>query len=150
MSKTSMYVIVAVIVIIIVVGGILAYMFTRPSGGGGGNTMDIYATEYKFSTSSSLSPANPTLTFTAGQTVTVTLHNMGIMPHNWAIVTAKTDGNTNLAFSGAQIASASNAVQGGSTGSATFTVGSAGTYYYICQTDGHVSLGMAGTVIVNP
>ena len=145
-----MYVIVAIVVIIIVVGGVLAYVFTRPSGGGGGNTIDIYAAEYKFSTSSNLSPANPTLTFTAGQTVTVKLHNMGTMPHNWAIVTAKTDGNTSLAFSGAQIGSAANPVQAGSTGSATFTVGSAGTYYYICQIDGHASLGMAGTVTVNP
>ncbi len=149
MSKTSMYIIVAVVVIIIIVGGVLAYVFTRPAGVSG-NTMDIYGAEYKFSTSSSLSPANPTLTFTAGQTVTVTFHNIGTMPHNWAIVTAKTDGNTNLGFSGAQIGSAANPVQAGGSGSATFTVGSAGTYYYICQVDGHASLGMAGTVTVNP
>jgi uncharacterized cupredoxin-like copper-binding protein len=150
MNKTSMYLIVAVVVIIIV-GGVLAYVLTRPGGGGGGNTMDVYAAEYKFGTSSgSMSSPGPTLTFTAGQTYTITLHNVGTMLHNFAIVTTKADGSTTLAFSGAQIGSTSNPISAGSTGSCTFTASTAGSYYYICQVDGHVSLGMWGTVTVNP
>jgi uncharacterized cupredoxin-like copper-binding protein len=151
MNKTSMYLIVAVVVIIIV-GGVLAYVLTRPGGGGGGgNTMDVYAAEYKFGTSSgSMSSPGPTLTFTAGQTYTITLHNVGTMLHNFAIVTTKADGSTALAFSGAQIGSTSNPITAGNTGSCTFTASTAGSYYYICQVDGHVSLGMWGTVTVNP
>ena len=146
-----MYLIVAVVVIVIIVGGVLAYVLTRPGGGGGGNTMDVYCSEYKFGTSAgSLSSPGPTLTFTAGQTYTITLHNVGTMLHNFAIVTTKTDGSTSLAFSGAQIGSASNPIVAGSTGSCTFTAGTSGNYYYNCQVDGHVSLGMWGTVTVNP
>ena len=119
MAKNSLYIIVAIVVIIIVVGGVLAYVFTRPSGGGGGggNTMDIYAAEYKFGTSAG-NLNNPTLTFTAGQTYTVTLHNVGTTGHAWAIVMTKADGATDLAFSGAQVGSASNPVQPGNTGQA--------------------------------
>ncbi len=151
MNKTSMYLIVAVVVIVIIVGGVLAYVLTRPGGGGGVNTMDVYAAEYKFGTSAgSLSSPGPTLTFTAGQTYTITMHNVGTMLHNFAITTTKTDGSTSIAFSGAQIGSTGNPIAAGSTGSCTFTAGSAGSYYYICQVDGHVSLGMWGLVTVNP
>ena len=152
MNKTSMYLIVAVVVIVIIVGGVLAYVLTRPGGSGSGvNTMDVYAAEYKFGTSAgSLSSPGPTLTFTAGQTYTITLHNMGTMSHNFAIVTTKADGSTALAFSGAQIGSTSNPITAGSTGSCTFTASTSGSYYYICQVDGHVSLGMWGPVTVNP
>ena len=147
MNKTSMYLIVAVVVIVIIVGGVLAYVLTRPG------TVAVEAiqwmstaSEYKFGTSAgSLSSPGPTLTFTAGQTYTITLHNVGTMLHNFAIVTTKTDGSTSLAFSGAQIGSASNPIVAGSTGSCTFTAGTSGNYYYICQVDGHVSLGMWGT-----
>ncbi len=142
-----------IIIIVIIIAGVLAFMFTNTGGGGGGgltgNNINIYSGEYGFgSSSSNIASPGPTMTLTSGQSVTVTLHNIGAMPHNWAIVTAKTDGNTNLAFSGAQIGSGSSPVAAGQTASATFTVGQAGTYYYICQVDGHVSLGMWGTVTV--
>jgi plastocyanin len=124
-------------------------MFSQPNNPPSGNTIDIYASEYKFGTSASnLASPGPTLTFTAGQSVTITLHNVGIAPHNFAITTDKVDGSNNLAFNGAQIGTASNPVQPGGSASATFTVGTAGSYYYICQVDGHVSLGMWGTVTV--
>lgn len=150
-SRTTWYIIIAIVIIIIVVAGVLAFMFYQPGGNPtpSGNAIDIYASEYKFGTSaSSLTSPGPTLSFTAGQTVTVTFHNVGTAPHNFAITIDKVDGSTNLAFNGAQIGSASNPVQPGASASATFTVGTAGSYYYICQVDGHVSLGMWGTVTV--
>ena len=156
MNKTSWYIIIAIVIIVVVVAGVLAYEYIKPSSTtpGGGTHIDIYATDspsYGFGNStSSITSPGPTITLTAGQTYTVTLHNVGTMPHNWAIVSQKTNGNTNLAFSGAQIGSASNPVAPGSSASATFTAGSAGSYYYICQVDSHVDLGMWGTVTVNP
>jgi plastocyanin len=90
----------------------------------------------------------PTITLKQGQTVTINFHNEGAMPHNGAVVTAKTDGNTNLAFSGAQVASANSPIAAGGTGSCAFTVDKTGTFYYICQVDAHVSLGMWGEVRV--
>lgn len=153
MNKTTTYIIVAVLVIVIVVAGVLAYVLTRPGGtSGGGTHIDIYASDspYGFGMSAgSLTSPGPNIALTSGQTYTITLHNVGTVPHNFAITTDKVDASTNLAFSGAQIASASNAVPPGSTGSCTFTAGSAGSYYYICQVDSHVSLGMWGTVTVS-
>jgi len=117
------------------------------------NTVDIYAKEissstYGFGTSSGheTSPG-PTLTFNAGESVTVTLHNEGQMAHNFAIVSSKSD-VTSVEWN-SQIASSSNPVAAGGSASVTFTVGSAGNYYYVCQVDGHASLGMWGNVKVN-
>ncbi len=158
-SRTAWIVIAVIVVIVIVVAGVLAYMYTQTGTGSGpilsGSSIDIYAGDsptYGFgstSTNIAAGPNGPTIKLTAGQTVTITLHNVGTTAHNFAITTAKSDGNTNLAFQNAQIASASSPVAPGSTASTTFTVGSAGNYYYICQVDGHVSLGMWGNVVVS-
>jgi plastocyanin len=105
------------------------------------------STQYGFGNSStSITSPGPTLTFISGQTVTVTLQNAGTMPHDFAIVNAKS--STATVLWNAQVASASNPVSKGSNSSVTFTVGSAGNYYYVCQVDGHVALGMWGNVVV--
>lgn len=151
-SKNTMYIVVAIVVIVIVVAGVLGYIYTRPSSssGGGGTQISIYGSDspsYGFgSTSSSISSPGPTLTFTAGEKVTVTFHNVGTMGHNWAIVSAQS--STANVLWGAQIGSSANPVSPGSSASVTFTVGSAGNYYYICQVDNHVGLGMYGSVTV--
>lgn len=150
-SRTGYYIAAVIVIIIIIIAAYFAYQYFAGTSSppGGGTKIDIYSGEYGFGTSSgSVTSPGPTLTFKTGDTVTVTLHNVGAVAHNWAIVTDKTDGSTNLAFSGAVIGSASNPVAPGGSASATFTVGNAGSYYYICQVDGHVSLGMWGTVTV--
>jgi uncharacterized cupredoxin-like copper-binding protein len=156
MANRSIYVIIAVVVIVIIVAGVLVYVFMNPGGGGGGGgtltgtNINIYAGEYGFGASaSSISSPGPRIILTHGQTVTITLHNTGTVAHNFAITIDKVDGSTNQAFGGAQIGSASSPIAPGGSQSVTFTVGNAGSYYYICQVDGHVSLGMWGTVTVN-
>jgi len=115
--------------------------------------IDLYAGEksssvYGFGNSASIiSSPGPTLTLTQGDTVTVTLHNAGTMPHDFAIVSTKS--STGTVLWNAQVDSASNAVPAGSSASVTFTVGNPGNYYYVCQVDGHVALGMWGNVTVN-
>ncbi len=167
-SNTGWYIAAAVIVIVIIVVGVVAYEATlapptsptptpsgssSPSPSSGGTNIDIYAGEVSSSTygfgssASSISSPGPTLTFTAGQTVTVTFHNAGTMAHNWAIVDAKTS-TANVLWS-AQVGSGANPISAGGTATVTFTVGSAGSYFYICQVDAHVALGMWGTVTVN-
>jgi plastocyanin len=151
MAKTSLIIGVVVVIIVIVIAGVLAYMFLyKPAGSGGNfNGSDIYAAEYGFGAdANSKSSPGPTMTFTAGQSVTITLHNVGAMTHNWAIVDAKSS-TANVLWN-AQIGTASTPIAAGGTGSVTFTVGAAGSYYYICQVDGHVALGMWGVVKVNP
>jgi plastocyanin len=106
------------------------------------------SSHYGFGNSASSITSNPgpTLTLTSGDSVTVTLHNAGTMSHNFAIVNAKS--STATVLWSAQVDSASNGVPAGSSASVTFTVGDAGNYYYICQVDGHVALGMWGNVVV--
>jgi plastocyanin len=147
MAKTGLIIGVVVVIIVIVVG-VVAYMFLAKPGGGTFNGTDIYSGEYGFGGTSSVTSPGPTMTLKAGQTVTITLHNTGAMAHNWAIVDAKSS-TANVLWN-AQIGTASSPVAAGATQSVTFTVGGAGSYYYICQVDGHVALGMWGVVTVNP
>ena len=108
---------------------------------------EISNSQYGFGNSATaITSPGPTLTLTSGQTITVTLHNSGQNPHNFAIVSTKSSTGTVLWNSA--IKSADNPVSPGSSASATFTVGDAGNYYYICQVDGHVALGMWGNVVV--
>ncbi|HML01980.1 MAG TPA: plastocyanin/azurin family copper-binding protein [Candidatus Bathyarchaeia archaeon] len=156
-SNTVWYIVAAIIIIIIIVAGVVAYLYTRPPSTSSSSptvSVTLYAgsvnaTAYGFgNTSSSITSPGPSLTFKVGDKVTVTLHVVGTMSHNWALVTQKVSGSTSLAFPNAQIASGSSPVLGGDTGSTTFTVTQAGTYYYICQVDSHVALGMWGNVTV--
>lgn len=91
----------------------------------------------------------PTLILTEGETVTVTLHNIGYGDHNWVI----TD-NTSTVIWGAQIGSAENPIESLSNGSVTFTVGRPGTYRYESQCSNLAMpdslMGMYGTVVVKP
>ncbi|HML01976.1 MAG TPA: cupredoxin domain-containing protein [Candidatus Bathyarchaeia archaeon] len=110
---------------------------------------EVNATAYGFgNSSSSITSPGPSLTFKVNDVVNMTLHNVGTMGHNWALVTQKVDGSTSLAFPNAQIASGSSPVQPGDTASTIFVVTQAGNYYYICQVDAHVTLGMWGNVTV--
>ncbi len=115
------------------------------------SNVTIYAGEitmqYGFGNSSTtITSPGPTLTFLSGQTVTVTLHNSGNMPHNFAVVSAKS-ATGNVLWNSA-IQSADNPLSPGSSASVTFTVGDPGNYYYICQVDAHVAVGMWGNVVV--
>ena len=170
-SNTAWYIAAVLIIVIIIASSGLTYQYTKPnspsptptssispsgSPSAGSVTITIYAGEISSSvygfgnTQSNITSPGPTFTVKVGTTVTVDFTNAGTMQHNWALVTEKTSGNTNLAFSKAQVASANYPVSAGEKGSATFIANKAGTYYYICQVDAHVALGMWGTFIVTP
>ncbi len=110
---------------------------------------EISNTQYGFGNSSStiISPG-PNLTFKVGDVVNVTLLNVGQMPHNWALVSTN-ETNGQVLFD-AQIASGNDPVSSNQTGFVVFTVGKAGSFFYICQVDGHLQLGMWGNVVINP
>jgi uncharacterized cupredoxin-like copper-binding protein len=90
----------------------------------------------------------PTLTFTVGDVVNMTVSNAGTMPHNWALV-ASNDTSGKVLF-GAKIDSGSVPIAINETASVAFRATKAGNYFYICQVPGHVQLGMWGSVVVNP
>lgn len=118
-----------------------------------GSTIKLYAGEkstssYGFGSSAgNIQSPGPTITLVKGQSVTVTVYNVGTMPHNWAIVNAKQ--STAAVQWNAQIDSAGTPIPAGGNGTVTFTPTTSGSYYYICQVDGHVGLGMWGNVTVN-
>ena len=177
-SNTSWYIAAVIIVIVIIVVGVVAYQYTMPktsaspspssgkpspsisasvspSSSPGITTITIYSGEISSSSygfgnlASNITSPGPSLTLKVGQTYTVTLVNTSpSMYHNWALVDAKSS-TANVLFS-AQIGSSSNPVAPGANQSVTFTPTTAGSYYYICQVDAHVALGMWGTVTVNP
>ncbi len=110
---------------------------------------EISTTVYGFgNTSSTLTSPGPTLTFKVGDVVNLTLVNVGQMSHNWALVNAN-QSDAQLLFN-AKIASNTVPLLANQTGSVIFTVTQAGTFFYICQVDAHVQLGMWGSVVVNP
>jgi plastocyanin len=167
-GNTVWYIAAAIIIVIIIASSSLTYQFAQPnnsnsqmpspsgSPSAGTVTIAVYAGEvsssvYGFGNSStSVTSPGPTFTVKVGTTVTVNFTNAGTMLHNWALVTQKTSGNTNLAFSKAQIASSANPVPPSGEDTTTFVASKEGSYYYICQVDGHVALGMWGTFTVTP
>jgi plastocyanin len=88
------------------------------------------------------------MTFKVGDVVNVTLVNAGKMPHNWAIVSAN-QSDASVLF-GARIASNSSPLEANQSASVIFTVSQAGDFYYICQVDAHLQLGMWGSVVITP
>lgn len=89
---------------------------------------------------------NPTITVNSGDEVTITAENLGKSFHSFGIVTNPEDFGSVVWDS--EIASASNPLKPGESGSVTFTAGAPGTYYYICTVPGHALQGMQGQFIV--
>ncbi len=110
---------------------------------------EISATKYGFgNTSTTLTSPGPTLRFNLTDVVNITVINVGMMPHAFAITNAPKTGSTVL-FN-AEIGSASNPLQSGKQGTVIFTPNNAGSsFYYICPVPGHAEVGMYGSVIIN-
>jgi plastocyanin len=145
-SKTMWYVIAIVVVVVIIIGGSVYYVSTLHSGPStspppsGTTQLTLYEGEisqssYGFGNSASglLSPG-PTITLVSGKSYTMTVNNVGAMPHNWAIVSDK--GAVTTTVFGAVIRNAGNPIPAGQSDSVTFTAGVAGNYFYVCQIGG--------------
>ena len=149
-SSKLWYLVAIIAVVIIIAGAVYYYEVTRPPNNPG-TSLTLYEGEissnaYGFGTSANSLQSNPgpTITLTAGQKYTMTVHNVGTMEHNWAIVDAKST-TANVLWG-----AVTPAALPGASGKITFTAGPAGSYFYICQVPGHVDLGLWGTVTVNP
>ncbi len=111
---------------------------------------EISATRSGFGfNSTNLTSPGPTLTFTVGDVVNITVTNVGQEPHNWAIVTANQ--STAPVLFNAQVRTVDDALLHGQSDWDVFQVTQSGTCYYICQVPGHLEEdGMWGKVVVNP
>lgn len=150
-KKQIVYGLVAIVIAVVIIVSAYYYTTTLTPQTGSATPLTLYvgeisATSYGFGNTSTALTSNPgpTITLTAGQTYTMTLHNVGTMQHNWAIVDAKA--TTAHVLWNAVI----TPINAGSSSQVTFTAGSTGNYYYICQVPGHVDLGLWGTITVNP
>lgn len=90
--------------------------------------------------------SNPEIRVNSGDEVTITSANEGKSFHAFGVVANPEDFNNVLW--GSEIASATNPLKPGESGSTTFTAGAPGTYYYICTVPGHALQGMVGDFIV--
>ncbi len=150
-NRKLWYIVALIIVIVIIIGAVYYYETTLTPPANSGTALTLYegeisSTAYGFGDSANTLVSNPgpTITLKAGQTYTMTVHNVGSMQHNWAIVDAKST-SANVLW-GAAI----SFTNPGLTNQVTFTAGSTGSYFYICQVPGHIELGLWGTVTVNP
>jgi plastocyanin len=167
-SNTAWIIVAVVVIVIIVAASILAYQLSQsgnnpnatptasPFPSGDSVSISVYsgevsASQYGFGSSpGNITSPGPTFTVKAGIAVTVHFSNAGSMGHNWAVVTEKTDGSNLLAFTNAHVGSGINPIPPAGQATTTFVANQPGTYYYICQVDGHVSLGMWGYFVVTP
>ena len=89
---------------------------------------------------------NPTINMEVGDKVIFNVVNDGISFHAFG-VTAETEGITGV-FPGSEVATPSNPLKAGESGTSEFIAGEEGVFYYICTVPGHREQGMVGKIIV--
>ena len=90
--------------------------------------------------------ANPTINMEVGDKVIFNVVNDGVSFHSFG-VTADEEGFGGI-IPGSDIASASNPLKAGESGTSEFIAGEEGVFYYICTVPGHREQGMVGKIIV--
>lgn len=84
------------------------------------------------------------ITVDAGSQVTINFENVGMLEHNWLLVSQAVDPAT--ATEADALAGANTGILGaGESTSITFTAPPAGTYTIVCTVPGHAVGGMVGT-----
>ncbi len=89
---------------------------------------------------------NPTINMSVGDKVMFNIVNDGKSFHSFG-VTKDTEGFSGV-IPGSDVASASNPLKPGESGSSEFIAGEDGVYYYICTVPGHREQGMVGKIVV--
>ena len=89
---------------------------------------------------------NPTINMEVGDKVVFDVVNNGKSFHSFGVSTE--DEGFGGIVSGSEVASASNPLKPGESGSSEFIAGEEGVFYYICTVPGHREQGMVGKIIV--
>ena len=89
---------------------------------------------------------NPTINMEVGDKVIFNVVNDGVSFHAFG-VTKDTEGFGGI-IPGSEVASPSNPLKAGESGTSEFVAGEEGIYYYICTVPGHREQGMVGTIVV--
>ena len=91
---------------------------------------------------------NPTIKANVGDKIIFNVDNVGKSFHSFGVTQAE-EGFSGI-IPGTEVASASNPLKPGESGSAEFVPAEEGTYYYICTVPGHREQGMVGEIVVGP
>jgi len=89
---------------------------------------------------------NPTVKMEVGDKVVFNVDNSGKSFHSFGVTTE--DEGFGGIVSGSEVATASNPLKPGDSGTSEFVAGEEGVYYYICTVPGHREQGMVGKIIV--
>ncbi|NNM36202.1 MAG: hypothetical protein HKO48_03700 [Nitrosopumilus sp.] len=89
---------------------------------------------------------NPTINMEVGDKVVFDVVNDGVSFHAFG-VTADEEGFGGI-IPGSEIATASNPMKAGDSGTSEFIAGEEGIFYYICTVPGHREQGMVGKIVV--
>jgi hypothetical protein len=126
---------------------IIETYFNASQTGAGPSSVNItlYAGDYAFRTTrTNLTSPGPTLVIPVNTEVTITVINVGTMPHAWAFTVQPNLQSTVLFV----IGSTDNPIMPRQTASTTFTMIQTGTFYYISLIQGDVAQGMWGNAKV--
>ena len=89
---------------------------------------------------------NPSINMEVGDKVIFNVDNAGKSFHSFGVTT--NDEGFGGVVVGSEVATASNPLKPGESGSSEFIAGEEGIFYYICTVPGHREQGMVGTIIV--
>jgi uncharacterized cupredoxin-like copper-binding protein len=146
-SRKESYASIAII-ILIVLASFYYYEANRPKAKLLANVnLVLYAgelssTKYGFGyTANNITSPGPKISFKVGDVVSVTMHNVGKLPHSFEI-------NTQNSTKGQVLFNSEidpgTFVSPNQTGTVLFKVTKSGSFYYICPVPGHADLGMWG------
>ena len=93
------------------------------------------------------SGSNPTITANVGDKIVFDVINDGVSFHAFGVTEAE-EGFEGI-IPGSEIASATNPLKAGESGTSEFIPTEPGTYYYICTVPGHRMQGMVGEIVVS-
>ena len=128
-----------------------------PSAGPAAHTGDTITKDLHFIESSDFrtlafnalpgeSDNNPTIHMEVGDKVIFNVDNAGLSFHSFG-VTPDDEGFGGI-IPGSEVATASNPLKAGESGTSEFVAGEEGIFYYICTVPGHRDQGMVGEIIV--
>jgi plastocyanin len=89
---------------------------------------------------------NPTISINVGDKIIFNVDNAGKSFHSFGVTTE--DEGFGGVISGTEVATASNPLKPGESGSSEFIAGEERVYYYICTVPGHREQGMVGKIVV--
>jgi len=89
---------------------------------------------------------NPTINMEVGDKVIFNVVNDGVSFHSFGVI--QNDEGFGGVIPGSEIATASNPLKAGESGTSEFIAGEEGVFYYICTVPGHREQGMVGKIVV--